>query len=869
MMAQYFEIKKQYPGVILFFRLGDFYEMFFDDAKIASRVLDLVLTGKDCGQGERAPMCGVPFHSSDSYIAKLVSYGYKVAICEQVEDPATAKGLVKRDVVRVITPGTVIENNILDDGVNNYLCSVCTFQNETGICFVDISTGEFHITAVGKEDEQEKIINQLSTYSPKEILVNSLANELDDVVAFAKSRLDVTPEVLEDISFDFDSSTELILQTMNREQIDSLGIGKSKAAVCALGSVILYLRTNRKTDELEAPSEIEFYEETEFMSLDISARRNLELTRSMMTGDKRHSLLWVIDNTKTAMGKRMLRSWLERPLVNVSQISRRQNAVAELVDNSMLRDEIKELLTGVNDIERLLSRIAYSTANAKELRSLCTTVQRLPAIKALLEGVSSSMLRSIYDGIDTLQDVYELINNAIVDEPPFSVREGGMIKAGYNEEIDSLHDIMNNGTSILTEIENREKEATGIPKLKVSYNKVFGYFIEVTNSYKHLVPETYIRKQTLTNCERYITQELKDLEGKVLGAKDRCVALEYETFCAVRSSVAGEVERIQKTAKALATLDSLASLAQVAFNNNYCCPQITTDGTLDIKDGRHPVVEALLNDTPFVPNDTLLDCSNNLCSIITGPNMAGKSTYMRQTALIVLMAQIGSFVPARSARISVCDAIFTRVGASDDLATGQSTFMVEMNEVSTILKNATDKSLIILDEIGRGTSTFDGMSIARAVLEYVVKKIGAKTLFATHYHELTAMEGMLKGVNNYSIAVKKRGDDITFLRRIVHGGADQSFGIEVAKLAGVPSAVTKRAKAILKELEANRVEIDFKADNAVEEEETEEEVQFNFRAKSTDEMLELIKAIDINTLTPIEAMQTLYDLKKRAEEITN
>ena len=869
MMAQYFEIKKQYPGVILFFRLGDFYEMFFDDAKIASRVLDLVLTGKDCGQGERAPMCGVPFHSSDSYIAKLVSYGYKVAICEQVEDPATAKGLVKRDVVRVITPGTVIENNILDDGVNNYLCSVCTLQNETGICFVDISTGEFHITAVGKEDEQEKIINQLSTYSPKEILVNSLANELDDVVAFAKSRLDVTPEVLEDISFDFDSSTELILQTMNREQIDSLGIGKSKAAVCALGSVILYLRTNRKTDELEAPSEIEFYEETEFMSLDISARRNLELTRSMMTGDKRHSLLWVIDNTKTAMGKRMLRSWLERPLVNVSQISRRQNAVAELVDNSMLRDEIKELLTGVNDIERLLSRIAYSTANAKELRSLCTTVQRLPAIKALLEGTGSSMLRSIYDGIDTLQDVYELINNAIVDEPPFSVREGGMIKAGYNEEIDSLHDIMNNGTSILTEIENREKEATGIPKLKVSYNKVFGYFIEVTNSYKHLVPETYIRKQTLTNCERYITQELKDLEGKVLGAKDRCVALEYETFCAVRSSVAGEVERIQKTAKALATLDSLASLAQVAFNNNYCCPQITTDGTLDIKDGRHPVVEALLNDTPFVPNDTLLDCSNNLCSIITGPNMAGKSTYMRQTALIVLMAQIGSFVPARSARISVCDAIFTRVGASDDLATGQSTFMVEMNEVSTILKNATDKSLIILDEIGRGTSTFDGMSIARAVLEYVVKKIGAKTLFATHYHELTAMEGMLKGVNNYSIAVKKRGDDITFLRRIVHGGADQSFGIEVAKLAGVPSAVTKRAKAILKELEANRVEIDFKADNAVEEEETEEEVQFNFRAKSTDEMLELIKAIDINTLTPIEAMQTLYDLKKRAEEITN
>lgn len=867
MMAQYFEIKKNYPGVILFFRLGDFYEMFFDDAKIASKVLDLVLTGKDCGQGERAPMCGVPFHSADSYIAKLVSYGYKVAICEQTEDPAKAKGLVKRDVVRVITPGTVIENNILEDGVNNYLCALCKAENETGVCFVDVSTGEFHITSIGKEDEQEKINNQLSTYAPKEILVNSLANGLDEVAKFVKSRLDLEFEVLDDNNFDFDNATNLILQTMNKDRIDSLGLGKSKAAVSALGAVILYLRENRKTDELETPSEIDFYEETEFMNLDISARRNLELTRSMMTGDKRHSLLWVIDNTKTAMGKRMLRSWLERPLISVSQISKRQNAVGELVDEPMLRDEIKELLTGVNDIERLMSRIAYGTANAKELRSLCATVEKLPALKEILQNTNSAMLKSIYNSIDTLQDVYELINSSIVDEPPFSMREGGMIRDGYNAEIDELHEIMQGGASVLTEIENREKEATGIPKLKVAYNKVFGYFIEVTNSYKNLVPDTYIRKQTLTNCERYITQELKELEGKVLGAKDRCVALEYETFCAVRTTVAGEVERIQRTAKALATLDTVASLAEIAFKNNYCCPQITTDGTLEIKDGRHPVVEALLTDSPFVPNDTLLDCGNNKCSIITGPNMAGKSTYMRQTALIVLMAQIGSFVPARSAKVSVCDAIFTRVGASDDLATGQSTFMVEMNEVSTILKNATDKSLIILDEIGRGTSTFDGMSIARAVLEYVVKKIGAKTLFATHYHELTAMEGMLKGVNNYSIAVKKRGDDITFLRRIVHGGADQSFGIEVAKLAGVPSAVTKRAKAILKELEANKIEIDFKADDAVEEEPADDEIQFNFKAKSTDEILELLKATDVNTLTPIEAMQTLYDLKKKAEEI--
>lgn len=868
MMAQYFEIKSQYPGTILFFRLGDFYEMFFDDAKVASKVLDLVLTGKDCGQGERAPMCGVPFHSADNYIAKLVSYGYKVAICEQMEDPALTKKLVKRDVVRIITPGTVIENNILEDGVNNYLCAICRNDAQTGICFADVSTGEFHITTVKGEDEEEKLINELSTYSPKEIIANSGVNSLDKVVKFTKSRLNVEIEFADDNEFEFNHATDLILATLNKTEIDSLGLGKSKNAVCALGAVIAYLRQNRKTDKLETPCEIEYYEDNEFMSLDASARRNLELTSSMMTGNKRHSLLWVLDNTKTAMGKRTLRSWIERPLVSETQISKRQNAVSVLVDDNMLRDDIKQMLTGINDIERLMSRIAYGTANAKELRSLYATLIKLPELKQRLADSNSSLIKSIYENIDELCDVAELIDNAIVEEPPFSVREGGMIKQGYNSEIDELHSIMNNGSDVLTSIEAREKEATGIPKLRVSYNKVFGYFIEVTNSYKDMVPDTYIRKQTLTNCERYITQELKELESKVIGAKDRCVSLEYDVFCTVRTAIAGEVERIQKTAKALAVLDSLASLAQVAFENNYCCPQITTDGTIDIKDGRHPVVETLLDDAPFVPNDTFLDSRDNKCSIITGPNMAGKSTYMRQTALIVLLAQIGSFVPAKSAKISVCDAIFTRVGASDDLATGQSTFMVEMNEVSAILKNATDKSLIILDEIGRGTSTFDGMSIARAVLEYVVKKIGAKTLFATHYHELTAMEGMLSGVNNYSIAVKKRGDDITFLRRIVHGGADQSFGIEVAKLAGVPNAVTKRAKAILKELEANKVEIDFKAEDAVEEE-TDEDIQFNFRTKSTDEMLELIKTIDINTLTPIEAMQTLYDLKKKAEEITN
>ena len=864
-MQQYFQVKKEYPGVILFFRLGDFYEMFFDDAKTAAKELDLVLTGRDCGLEERAPMCGVPFHSADSYIAKLVSRGYKVAICEQTEDPKAAKGIVKRDVIRVITPGTAIEGSILDEGVNNYLCAICKRDNETGLCFADVSTGEFHITAVGRDNGQESIINSLSSYAPKEILLNPAAAQLDEVVKFASSRLEAGIGTLDDEQFDFDASTELIIQTMNREDISSLGIGHSKAAVCALGAVIAYLRETRKTDKLETPSEVEFYDGDDFMALDISARRNLELTKSMMTGDKKHSLLWVIDKTRTAMGKRTLRRWLERPLINISHITKRQNAVGELFDNNLLRDTVRGSLSGINDIERLMSRIAYSTANAKELRSLANTIELLPEIKDTISPCSSAMLRAIHEDIDLLSDVRALIENAIVDDPPFSLREGGIIKQGFNSEIDELTDIVNGGASILAEIETREKERTGIPKLRVSYNKVFGYFIEVTNSYKNMVPEDYIRKQTLTNCERYITGELKELEGKVLGAKERLTALEYELFCTVRTQIAGEVERIQKTARAVASLDCLASLAETAYVNNYCAPHITNDGVIEIKDGRHPVVETLLDGAVFVPNDAMLDTLDNRCSIITGPNMAGKSTYMRQIALITILAQIGSFVPAKSARISVADAVFTRVGASDDLATGQSTFMVEMNEVSAIIKNATKNSLIILDEIGRGTSTFDGMSIARAVLEYVVKKIGAKTLFATHYHELTAMEGLLDGVNNYSIAVKKKGDDITFLRRIVRGGADQSFGIEVAKLAGIPNSVIKRAKVILKELEANKIEIEFKAED--NEPEENDDIQYNFSTNSASDILELIKATDINTLTPIEAMQTLYDLKKKVEEL--
>lgn len=868
MMEQYFEIKSRYPDMLLFFRLGDFYEMFFDDAKIASEELDLVLTGRDCGQEERAPMCGVPFHSADNYIAKLVNRGYKVAICEQLEDPKLVKGLVKRDVVRIITPGTVIEGNMLDDAVNNYLCCICKRGNETGLCFADVSTAQFHLTAVKGENAEEQIIDQLSSYQPKEVLVNAQALDFAQIANFIKQRLNTKTQLLDDEKFDFEGATNLILETLGKEEIESLSLGSSKPVVCALGAVIDYLKEVQRKDEIEAPADIDYFEDDEYMKLDMNARRNLELTSSMMTGDKKHSLLWVLDKTKTAMGKRMIRSWLERPLMSAAKITRRQNAVGELADNPEMRDKVRAALTGISDIERLMARIAYSTANAKELKSLQATCERLPRIKELIGGCASVYLRDIFNSIDTLGDVCELIGNAIVDEPPFSLREGGMIKRGYSAELDELKDIMEDGAGVIASIEAKQREETGIPKLKVGYNRVFGYYIEVTNSYKDLVPDHYIRKQTLTNCERYITQELKDLEGRILGAKDRSVALEYDVFCAVREKVALEVHRVQKTAKALAALDTLAGLAEVSVTNNYVCPQINSSGCIEIKDGRHPVVEALMEDAVFVPNDTVLDMNENRCMIITGPNMAGKSTYMRQIALIVLMAQIGSFVPARSASIGLVDAIFTRVGASDDLATGRSTFMVEMSEVSSILKNATSNSLIILDEIGRGTSTFDGMSIARAVLEYVCKKktLGAKTLFATHYHELTAMEGFLDGVKNYSIAVKKRGDDITFLRRIVKGGADESFGIEVAKLAGVPDSVVRRAKVILKELEQNKIDIEFKAEDAVVEDD-EEDIQYNFSASGKNEILEILKATDVNTLTPIEAMQTLYDLKKKAEEL--
>lgn len=866
MMEQYLQIKNDYPDTILFFRLGDFYEMFFDDAKIASEELDLVLTGKLCGLEERAPMCGVPFHSCEGYIAKLVSRGYKVAICEQMENPALAKGIVKREVIRVITPGTVIESSMLEDGQNNYLCSIHACENETGVCFADVSTGEFYVTAISGSDVPAKINNQLATFQPKEILLNPSAAAMDLVVRFIKARLGAFTETADDLT-DYSDAAALVEQTLNPAELQNLVSQNSPASVFAVAAVIRRLQDTRKQTAIETPTAVEVYSENQYMALDMSARRNLELTRSMMTGDKKHSLLWVIDKTKTPMGKRLIRRWLENPLLSIPKITRRQNAVAEMTDAVVKRDKIRQALTGVTDMERLVTRIVYGAANARELRTLCAAIGHLPGIKALLAGASSAFVQQIEADIDELQDIAEQIDCAIEEEPPFTLREGGLIKAGYNAELDELRSIMNDTAGLIAEIEEREKAATGIPKLKVGYNKVFGYYIEVTNSYKELVPDTYIRKQTLVNAERYITDELKKLESRIIGAKDRSTALEYELFCAVRKSVADSSERIQSTARALARLDTVCSLAEVAEKSGYVCPRVDDSGEIRITDGRHPVVEALLDGGVFVPNDTLLDKNDNRCAIITGPNMAGKSTYMRQIALIVILAQMGSFVPASSAQIGVCDAIFTRVGASDDLATGQSTFMVEMNEVATILKNATASSLIVLDEIGRGTSTFDGMSIARAVLEYVCKKrtLGAKTLFATHYHELTAMEGMLDGVKNYSIAVKKRGDDITFLRRIVRGGADESFGIEVAKLAGVPDSVVRRAKAILKELEANKIEIDFKAEEAVQEE--PEEIQYNFASEAREELIRILQATDVNTLTPIEAMQTLNDLVQKSRRL--
>lgn len=873
LMQQYVNIKKNYQDAILMFRVGDFYEMFFDDAKTASRELDLVLTGKDCGQEERAPMCGVPFHSVEPYIARLVTKGYKVAICEQMEDPALAKGLVKRDVIRIVTPGTVIESDMLDESRNNFLCGIYHGDGETGIAFVDVSTGEVQVTAVEEGANGEKTINELGRFSPKEILTNSQGAKLKGLVSYVERQEKNMSQTLPDSAFDLEKNEQLITDHFDKS-LEELNL-TSENAVRALGAVLNYLFGVQKND-LENIREVHFYTDAKYMKLDFSARRNLELTETLRNREKRGTLLWVLDKTRTAMGKRLLRSWLEQPLMSVGGILKRQNAVSYLTDNMALRDELADTMSSIHDMERLITRISYGTANARELRSLWETVKSLTPIKALLADANTDLLQQIEEQIDPMDDLVDLIDRSIVEEPPFSVREGEMIKSGYNEELDNLRDIVSNGKGYLAQIEADEREKTGIPKLKIGYNKVFGYYIEVPKSYKGDVPENYIRKQTLTNAERYITGELKELESKVLGAQERITHLEYELFCDVRNTVAESLVRIQTTSHAVAALDVLCSFAKVSVENNYVCPIITDDGRIEIQEGRHPVVERMLKGVPFVPNDTLLDRDENMAAVITGPNMAGKSTYMRQVALIVIMAQIGCFVPARKAQICLCDSIFTRVGASDDLGSGQSTFMVEMNEVAMIMKNATKHSLIILDEIGRGTSTFDGMSIAQAVLEYVTsKKIGAKTLFATHYHELTDIANENPHVKNFNIACKKRGDDIIFLRRIVPGPADGSYGIEVAKLAGVPNPIVKRSRQILKELVAEEearqraVEeegIDLNAVAAKADEE-EDSMQISFASAKGDAIVDSLKNLDVTTLTPIEAMNYLYEIAEKAKEL--
>lgn len=862
MMQQYFKVKEQYPDSILFYRLGDFYEMFFDDAKTASRELELVLTGRDCGQEERAPMCGVPFHAAENYIAKLVAKGYKVAVAEQMENPAEAKGIVTRDVIRVHTPGTVIESNMLDEGRNNYLGCVYAEKDRCAVCFADVSTGSVHTAEFTGKGREEKVVNEIARFQPTEVLYNTAVAELQTIKNFLTKQIQVFVNHLRDEDVEYAKCSQTVTDHFGRELAD-LKIDDKPAAVTALGSVINYLKHVQKHD-IANITEVDVFNNEKFMSIDAAARINLELCETQRRREKKGSLLWVLDKTVTPMGKRLIRSWIEQPLAEVAPIIARQNAVSELYEDTALREEAVSLLAGVSDIERILTRVVYGTANAKELRALSQTLSRVAPVKELLVGRKSRLISAVRENLDTLEDITGLIDSAICEDPPFTVREGNMIKRGFNEELDSLHEIVSGGKDFLADIELREQEKTGIKKLKIGYNRVFGYYIEVLNSYKTLVPETYIRKQTLSNCERYITPELKELESKVLGAQERIVNLEYEIFVQIRKKVAEAQFRIKKTAEAVAMLDTFCSLATVAVENGYERPEIDSSDVIEIVDGRHPVVEKFLDGAPFVPNDTLLDCGKNRTAIITGPNMAGKSTYMRQVAIIVIMAQTGSFVPAKSARIGIVDAVFTRVGASDDLAAGQSTFMLEMSEVASIIRNATSKSLIILDEIGRGTSTYDGMSIARAVLEYISdkKKLGAKTLFATHYHELTELEEKMEGVRNYNTSVKKRGENITFLRRIVKGGADGSYGIEVARLAGVPSAVVTRAREILSDLEANGV---VPVVAATKQTVVNDEPQMSFEANLNDDVINELKMLDVNTLTPIEALTKLYEIKNKLQ----
>ena len=848
MMKQYLEIKKDNPDSILFFRLGDFYEMFADDAKLASRELDLTLTSRDHGkhakpEEERVPMCGIPYHASEAYIARLIAKGYKVAICEQMEDPATAKGLVKRDIIRVVTPGTVIDAACLEDKSSNFLCGIYMDSQNAGVAFCDISTGKTHLTAFDGPDRVEHVINELGRFSPAEAILNDGACSEKALTDTLTEKFRCRVENGGEGRFRLAEAEKNIRRQFGEEAFRRLP-RNNPAAAMALGGLLNYLYETQKTN-LSHINDLDYYEQGRFMELDLTARRNLELTETLRGQEKKGSLLWVLDKTKTPMGGRMLRSWLERPLLSVTAIVKRNSAVAALVENTIAREELIAAMTGLGDMERLIGRIVYGTAGGRDLVSLRSAIERLPALREQLAAFSGGRLAELAAELEDLTEIGAHIGAAICDEPPFSVREGGFIRDGYNEEVDRLRHIMNGGKGVLAEIEAKEKERTGIRTLKIGYNKVFGYYIEVSNSFKDQVPDTYIRKQTLVNGERYITQELKDLEHEILTASDRVVALEYELFTALRQEISAQSARIQKTA------------AAVAVRNHYCRPTVDESGVIEIHDGRHPVVEQMLKDSLFVPNDTFMGEKEDRVAIITGPNMAGKSTYMRQVALIVLMAQMGAFVPAASARIGVVDRIFTRIGASDDLSAGQSTFMVEMTEVADILRHATKHSLLILDEIGRGTSTFDGMSIARAVLEFCADKklLGAKTLFATHYHELTELENTLPGTVNYNIAVKTRGEDIIFLRKILPGGADRSYGIEVAKLAGLPDKVVQRAKKILKELEEENG-VQYVAAR-------KEEDQVSLTAIGEGEVLDALRRCQVETLTPLEAMNLIYEWKQK------
>lgn len=872
MMEQYVETKKKYQDCILFYRLGDFYEMFFEDAVTVSKELEIVLTGKNCGLEERAPMCGVPYHAVEGYLNRLVSKGYKVAICEQVEDPKLAKGIVKREVVRIVTPGTNLNAQALDETKNNYIMCIVYIADRYGLSVADVSTGDYFVTEL---DSGKKLLDEIAKFAPSEIICNEpfymSGMDLDDL----KDRLGIAIYSLDAWYFDDNMCDRILKEHFKVSALEGLGLADYNCGVIAAGALLQYLYETQKTT-LSHLTHITGYTTGKYMLLDSSTRRNLELCETLREKQKRGSLLWVLDKTKTAMGARTLRSYVEQPLIESNAILRRLTAVEELKDNAIAREEMREYLSPVYDLERLISRITYQSANPRDLAAFQASLQMLPPIKYILEDMQSDLLKELYEELDPLQDLCTLVSDALIDDPPLAMKEGGIIRDGYNEEVDRLRSAKTEGKTWLAELEAEEREKTGIKNLRIKYNKVFGYYIEVTNSYKDLVPDYYTRKQTLTNAERYIIPRLKELEDTILGAEDKLYALEYEIYCQVRDTIGAEVLRIQKTAKAIAKLDVFSSLSHVAERNHYVRPKINEKGIIDIRNGRHPVVEKMIPNDMFIANDTLLDDKKNRVSIITGPNMAGKSTYMRQTALIVLLAQIGSFVPAESANIGIVDRIFTRVGASDDLASGQSTFMVEMTEVANILRNATDKSLLILDEIGRGTSTFDGLSIAWAVVEHISNKklLGAKTLFATHYHELTELEGKIDSVNNYCIAVKEQGDDIVFLRKIVKGGADKSYGIQVAKLAGVPESVIARAKEIVGELSDADITTRVR-DLTVQNQETRKKPKQKryddvdlaqislFDTVKDDDVLKELEELEVTNMTPMDALNTIYRLQNK------